>query len=132
MLKVLRKAKSSIGLFFKAKALLSEKSYYPEEPNKSKLHVFLDQLAFIWKYGYFEKYYYAYGFDRKSMDLKKIDKAYIVNEMAFINSIDSLMKPVRVDVLLTINIISIYFFKICIFQPQKFFFVQEKAYCSIV
>jgi glutathione synthase/RimK-type ligase-like ATP-grasp enzyme len=88
MLKVLRKAKSSIGLFFKAKALLSEKSYYPEEPHKSKLHVFLDQLAFIWKYGYFEKYYYAYGFDRKSMDLKKIDKEYIVNEMAFINRID--------------------------------------------
>ena len=84
MMNLIKKIKASIGLMFKAKLMFNEKSYYPDEPHKSKWQMFREQLFFIWKYGYFEKYYFAYGFDRKSMDLKRICNEYIVNENVFI------------------------------------------------
>ena len=74
-------------LIFRAKSICRQKSYYPHEPHKSSWQVFLDQLVFIWKYGGWEKYYYLYGFDRKSMARKKICDEYIVYEPAFFNKI---------------------------------------------
>ena len=72
-------------LILKAKSICKQESYYPDEPHKSKMRVFLDQLFFIWKFGGREKYYFAYGFDRKSMNLKKICDEYIVFEPVFLN-----------------------------------------------
>lgn len=86
--KLVRKIKASIGLLFKIKSLFGQDSYYPDEPHKSKWQMFREQLFFIWKYGYYEKYYYAYGFDRKSLDLKRICNEYIVNENVFVKKID--------------------------------------------
>lgn len=80
---ILKKTKLTLRLLIKHKSYLNKESYYPDEPHKSKWRVFQDQLFFIWKYGGPEKYYFAYGFDRKSMDLKKICDEYIVNEPAF-------------------------------------------------
>ncbi len=74
-------------LIFRAKSICKQKSYYPNEPHKSAWQVFCDQLCFIWKFGGWEKYYYLYGFDRKSMDRKKICDEYIVFEPAFFNKI---------------------------------------------
>ena len=82
-----RKIKVSNWLIFNAKSLLNEKSYYPDEPRKSKWQIFRDQLYFIWKYGYIEKYYFTYGFDRISMNRKKICDEYIVREGAFLNKV---------------------------------------------
>ena len=82
-----RKIEVSNWLIFNAKSLLNEKSYYPDEPRKSKWQIFRDQLYFIWKYGYIEKYYFTYGFDRISMNRKKICDEYIVREGAFLNKV---------------------------------------------
>jgi len=43
--------------------------------------------VFIWKYGDTEKFYYAYGFDRKNMSRKKVMNEYIINEQAFLQRI---------------------------------------------
>lgn len=80
--------KATARLIIRAKSYVSQDSYYPEEPHKSKWQIFWDQFFFIWKYGNTEKYYFAYGFDRKSMNLKKIDNEYIVNESAFLKKMD--------------------------------------------
>ena len=85
---LINRAKATVRLIIKAKTIVSQKSYYPDEPHKSKWQIFREQLFFIWKYGRYEKYYFAYGFDRKSMDLKKICNEYIVNESAFLKKID--------------------------------------------
>ena len=82
------KAKATAKLIIKAKSICNQKSYYPDEPHKSKWQIFREQLFFIWKYGNFEKYYFAYGFDRKSLDLKRICNEYIVNERSFLKKID--------------------------------------------
>ena len=38
-------------------------SYYPEEPRKNKLLIFLEKLAWLVKYGRINHFYYSYGFD---------------------------------------------------------------------
>ena len=74
-------------LILNAKSVCKQKSYYPDEPHKSTWQVFCDQLYFIWKFGGREKYYFPYGFDRKSMDRKKICDEYIVFEAAFLDKV---------------------------------------------
>ena len=81
------KVKVTIALIFKVKSICKQKSYYPDEPHKSTWQVFCDQLFFIWKFGGCENHYFLYGFDRKSMDRKKICNEYIVFEPAFFNKI---------------------------------------------
>ena len=81
------RAKAIVKLFLNAKNFCKQKSYYPDEPHKSTWQIFCDQLYFIWKYGWTEKYYYLYGFDRKSMDRKKICDEYIIFQPAFYNKI---------------------------------------------
>lgn len=85
---LINKAKATVKLIINAKTIVNKKSYYPEEPHKSKCKIFWEQLFFIWKYGNYEKYYFAYGFDRKSLDLKRICNEYIVNERSFLKKID--------------------------------------------
>jgi hypothetical protein len=81
------KVKVTVFLLLNAKSVCKQKSYYPDEPHKSTWQVFRDQLYFIWKFGGWEKYYFAYGFDRKSMDRKKICDEYIVFEPPFLKKI---------------------------------------------
>ena len=52
------KVKATAKLFFRAKTICKQKSYYPDELHKSTWEVFCDQLYFIWKFGGLEKYYY--------------------------------------------------------------------------
>lgn len=80
-----KKAKVTKLLIRRAKSICNQESYYPDEPHKSTWQIFCDQLYFIWKFGGMEKYYFVYGFDRKSMDRKKICDEYIVFEHAFLN-----------------------------------------------
>ena len=82
---LIKKARATKKLIFRVKSICKQDSYYPDEPRKSTWQVFLDQLYFIWKFGGEEKYYFTYGFDRKSMDRKKICDEYIVFELAFLN-----------------------------------------------
>ena len=82
---LIKKAKATKTLIRRAKSICKQKSYYPDEPHKSTWQIFCDQLYFIWKFGGKEKYYFVYGFDRKSMDRKKICDEYIVFEHAFLN-----------------------------------------------
>ena len=76
---------ATVILILKAKTFCKQKSYYPDEPHKSTWQVFCDQLYFIWKFKGREKYYFPYGFDRKSMDRKKICDEYIVHEGEFLD-----------------------------------------------
>lgn len=85
MISLFNKSKATVKLIVYAKAICKRKSYYPDEPHKTTWQVFCDQLSFIWKYGGMERYYFPYGFDRKSMDRKKICDDYIVYENAFLN-----------------------------------------------
>ena len=82
---LIKKTKATKTLIRRAKSVCKQKSYYPDEPHKSTWEVFCDQLYFIWKFGGKEKYYFVYGFDRKSMNRKKICDEYIVFEHAFLN-----------------------------------------------
>lgn len=81
--------KAIIRLVLKNKDYLKGESYYPDEPHKSKVGVFLDQLYFILKSGNIESFYYTYGFDRKSMYRKKCIKEYIINEDRFLHKVDN-------------------------------------------
>lgn len=83
-----RKIKATARLIIKFKSYTNQKTYYPDEPHKSKWQIFREQLFFIWRYGNTEKYYFAYGFDRKNMDLNKICEEYIINESAFMKKMD--------------------------------------------
>ena len=64
-------------------------SYYPEFARKTKGQILKDQIYFIWKYGYFEEYYFTYGFDGVEMTREKMVK-YIVPYRVFLNRIDYL------------------------------------------
>ena len=64
-------------------------SYYPECNRKSKSQILKDQLYFVWKYGYVEKFYYAYGFDRIEMSREKMEE-YLVTFTTFMLSMDYL------------------------------------------
>lgn len=57
-------------------------SYYPECERKSKSQILKDQLFFVWKYGYVEKFYYTYGFDRVEMTREKMEE-YLVTFTTF-------------------------------------------------
>lgn len=59
-------------------------SYYPECEHKSKTRILKDQIYNMWRYGYVEEYYFAYGFDRKELTKEKMD-TYIVPYRAFLN-----------------------------------------------
>ena len=64
-------------------------SYYPECVHKSKKQILKEQIRFYWKYGYIEKFYYVYGFDRQEMTHEKMEK-YIVPFTTFMLRIDYL------------------------------------------
>lgn len=89
LIKIIKNSKinRTTKLILNAKSVCKQKSYYPDEPHKSTWQVFCDQLYFIWKFGGREKYYFPYGFDRKSMDRKKICDEYIVFEAAFLDKV---------------------------------------------
>ena len=85
---ILRRIKHFFKLVVNPNRYLSKKeSYYPNDPQKSKFNILIDQLYFILKYGGLEKYYFTYGFDRKSMTFQKM-KEYIINEGAFLRKVD--------------------------------------------
>lgn len=48
-------------------------TYYPEEVRKSALRICFEQLRLIWKNGFYEPFYFLYGFDRKGITYKIID-----------------------------------------------------------
>ena len=64
-------------------------TYYPECVRKNKSQILKDQLYFVWKYGYVEKFYYAYGFDRVEMTREKMEE-YIVPFTSFMLRVDYL------------------------------------------
>lgn len=64
------------------KYIKNKVSYYPECERKSKAQILKDQLYFVWKYGYVEKFYYAYGFDRIEMTHDKMEE-YLVTFTTF-------------------------------------------------
>lgn len=65
-------------------------SYYPDSEHKSKTQIFKDQLYFLWKYGYLERFYYLYGFDRKEMSIDKIESEFIVPYSSFMQKVNQL------------------------------------------
>ena len=85
---ILKKTKAIIKFVFNNKGYLKGESYYPDEPHKSKAEMFWDQLYFILKSGAVEKFYFAYGFDRKSMPRKKCVDEYIINEDVFLHKVN--------------------------------------------
>lgn len=87
MRKFVKKTKAIISFCLK-KQYLNGESYYPDEPHKSKVEKFWDQLYYILKFGNVEKFYYAYGFDRKSMPRKKCVDEYIINENDFLHKVN--------------------------------------------
>ncbi len=91
----LRKAKNTIKLVINQRELLKGESYYPDEPRKSKIEIFLDQLYFVLKSGNVEKFYYAYGFDRKGMHRKQCVREYIINENVFLYNVDYYNKHMK-------------------------------------
>ena len=48
-------------------------TYYLEEARKSALRIYFDQLRLIWENGFYEPFYFLYGFDRKKITHKIID-----------------------------------------------------------
>ena len=69
--------------------LAGNDSYYPDVPHKKRLRIWADQMGFFFKHGYFEEYYYPYGFDRKEMTRKRM-AAYIVPYRSFLYRVDRL------------------------------------------
>ena len=49
-------------------------SYYPNSPRKGKVRIFAEQMCFILKSGFPESYYFLYGFDKKEVDFKCMDR----------------------------------------------------------
>lgn len=86
--KLVKKIKLTLRLILKPNSVINQESYYPEEEHKTKSQIVKDQLFFLWKYGNTEKFYFAYGFDRKSMTREKMCNEYIINESAFLKKID--------------------------------------------
>ena len=86
--KFVKKTKTVLSFVLNNKNYLNKESYYPDEPHKSKTEIFWDQLYFILKFGNVERFYYAYGFDRKSMPRKKCVDEYIINESDFLCKVD--------------------------------------------
>lgn len=65
-------------------------TYYPDYELKSRFSVFRNQLYFILKYGTYEPFYFAYGFDRKELTIGRICSEYIIPYYYFQNKINSL------------------------------------------
>ena len=55
------------------KLCASLNTYYPEEARKSALRIYFDQLRLIWKNGFYEPFYFLYGFDRKGISNEIMD-----------------------------------------------------------
>lgn len=64
-------------------------SYYPDEPHKSRLRIIWDQCLSFLRHGYFEEFYYTYGFDRAEMTRNRMD-AYITPYRSFLYRVDHL------------------------------------------
>lgn len=69
-----------LNLYVKPKSLLKliisptkiyGHNYYPEREQKSKLHIFFDQVVNIMLYGYINDYYYLYGLNIKNFRKKE-------------------------------------------------------------
>lgn len=86
--KFVKKTKTIINFVINRKNYLDKESYYPDEPHKSKSEMFWDQLYFILKFGSVERFYYTYGFDRKSVSRKKCVDEYIINEDDFLHRVN--------------------------------------------
>lgn len=111
-------------------------SYYPECERKSKTQIMKDQLFFVWKYGYAEWFYYAYGFDRVEMTREKMEK-YLVTFATFMLRMDYLNShnPYYDDFLgkMTCRVINqdkFYFYlflsRLGIPTPKVFCFIKNK------
>lgn len=87
-MKLIEKIKLTLRLIINPKSIINKESYYPEEEHKTQSQIIKDQLFFLWKYGNIEKFYYAYGFDRKCMTREKMCNEYIINEDIFLKKID--------------------------------------------
>lgn len=87
-MKLIKKIKLTLRIVIAPKSIINKESYYPEEEHKTQSLIVRDQLFFLWKYGNIEKFYYAYGFDRKCMTREKMCNEYIINEDIFLKKID--------------------------------------------
>lgn len=83
---VIKKLKQTVSLFKHRNdsKFINAESYYPEEPRKTKFHIFLDQLSILWKYGTFESFYFTYGFDRECITREIMFKEYLLPYSAFL------------------------------------------------
>lgn len=68
---------------------LDSESFYPEQPQKSKLRMTLDQLGHIWKYGSIEHCYFPYGLDIKDFRDKDdyLDDGWFLWKCAMLNTV---------------------------------------------
>jgi len=64
-------------------------SYYPDDKHKPRWRIVCDQFASFIRYGYFEEYYYLYGFDRAEMTRDRM-KEYITPYRPFLYKVDRL------------------------------------------
>lgn len=86
---MIKKLKSSVSLVKHRSKFVFGNSYYPEQPRKSRLEIFFDQLSIIWKYGSPEPFYFTYGFDRQSMS-KSCMEEYLIPYSSFQSQINTL------------------------------------------
>lgn len=111
-------------------------TYYPECVRKNKAQILKDQLYFVWKYGYVEKFYYAYGFDRVEMTREKMEE-YLVTFTTFMLRMNYLnsQNPYYDDFLgkMTCRVINqdkFYFYlflsRLGIPTPKVFCFIKNK------
>lgn len=111
-------------------------TYYPECIRKSNFQILRDQLCFVWKYGYVEKFYYAYGFDRIEMTREKMEE-YLVPFTTFMLRMNYLnsQNPYYDDFLgkMTCRVINqdkFYFYlflsRLGIPTPKVFCFIKNK------
>ena len=77
--------------FYKNRASLIDcATYYPECDRKSQKEILQDQLYFIRKYGDYEPFYFAYGFDRKEMTRERMTSEYLMPYQSFQAKINQL------------------------------------------
>lgn len=60
------KPKNVVKFIFNSKKYCSHKSYFPNLPQKSGFHIWIDQLIQCIRFGYPNDFYFPYGFDVKS------------------------------------------------------------------
>lgn len=116
------------------KDYVRKSSYYPECERKTEAEILRDQLAFIWKFGNVEPFYFTYGFDRKEMTQNRMISEYILPYKEFQNRINYLnFNNPRYDHFhgkLTGRVITGDKFYFNVFL-ERFGFPTPKVYCFI-